>query len=240
MWIILLKTSYYVDKASFPVRRALAIFAKQPVAGRVKTRMCPPLSPSDAAELYRRMLADTLARVTSLREVEILLFFDPSGGTEDYFRGKWPDVTLFPQEGDGLGARLENAFRRVFSAGFTVAAAMGTDSPDLPLSRVEEAFRYLEQGTADVVFGPTTDGGYYLVAMGRLHPELFRSIPWSTGQVLAESLARAEAASLLTSLLPRWEDVDTIRELRRFLLRKPDGTAPLTREYATALEGRYL
>jgi rSAM/selenodomain-associated transferase 1 len=235
VWIILLKSSYYVDKASFPVRRALVIFAKRPLAGRVKTRMSPPLSPSDAAELYRRMLADTLERISSLHHVEILLFFDPSAGAEDFFRGRWPEVTSVPQEGEGLGERLENAFRRVFSAGFTSIAVMGTDSPDLPLAYVEEAYRFLEQRVAEVVFGPTTDGGYYLVAMGRLYPELFRAIPWSTGRVLAESLSRADAASMAVTLLPQWEDMDTVADLKRFASRATARNAARTLNFATTL-----
>jgi rSAM/selenodomain-associated transferase 1 len=235
-----LKTSYCVDKASFPVKKALLVFAKQPVAGRVKTRLSPPLSARDAAELYRCMLTDTLERVASLRQVEVILFFDPSHGTEAYFRETWPGLTSFPQEGDGLGARLENAFARVFASGFTVAAAMGTDSPDLPLTHVEEAFRILEEGAADVVFGPTTDGGYYLVAMAQLYPNLFRAIPWSTVRVLAESRVRADADSLAVTLLPEWEDMDTIAELKRFTLRETARNAPLTQEFAAALErGRF-
>jgi rSAM/selenodomain-associated transferase 1 len=225
-----------VDKASFPVKKALLVFAKQPVAGRVKTRLSPPLSARDAAELYRCMLADTLERVTSLRQVEVILFFDPSDGAEAFFRETWPDLTSFPQEGDGLGARLENAFSRVFSSGFTVAAAMGTDSPDLPLRHVEDAFRTLEEGAADVVFGPTADGGYYLVAMVRLYPELFRAIPWSTDRVLAESRVRADADSLAVTLLPEWEDMDTIAELKRFALRETARNAPLTQEFTASLE----
>jgi uncharacterized protein len=240
VWIILLKTSYCVDKASFPVKKALLVFAKQPVAGRVKTRLSPPLSARDAAELYRCMLADTLQRVTSLRQVEVILFFDPSHGAEAYFRETWPDLTSFPQEGNGLGARLENAFSRVFASGFTVAAAMGTDSPDLPLTHVADAFRTLQESAADVVFGPTTDGGYYLVAMGQLYPELFRAIPWSTGRVLAESRVRAEADSLAVTLLPEWEDMDTIAELKRFVLRETARDAPLTLEFTAALKrGRF-
>jgi rSAM/selenodomain-associated transferase 1 len=240
VWIILLKTSYCVDKASFPVKKALLVFAKQPVAGRVKTRLSPPLSARAAAELYRCMLADTLQRITSLCQVQVILFFDPADGAEVFFRETWPDLPSFPQEGDGLGERLENAFARVFSSGFTVVAAMGTDSPDLPLRYVEDAFRTLEEGAADVVFGPTTDGGYYLVAMGRLYPELFRAIPWSSGQVLAESLVRADADSLVVALLPEWEDMDTIAELRRFILRETGGDAPLTRKHTKALMSRYL
>jgi rSAM/selenodomain-associated transferase 1 len=234
-----LKTSYGVDKASFAVKKALLVFARQPVAGRVKTRLSPPLSAHDAAELYRCMLADTLDRVTLLRQVDVILFFDPSDGAEAFFREAWPGLTSFPQEGDGLGERLENAFGRVFGLGFTVAAAMGTDSPDLPLAYLEDAFRTLEESAADVIFGPTTDGGYYLVAMGMPCPELFRAIPWSTGRVLEESLARAAATAQAVTLLPVWEDMDTIAELRRFILRQRVADAPLTWKYLKSMENPY-
>jgi rSAM/selenodomain-associated transferase 1 len=211
------------------MKKALLIFAKKPVAGTVKTRLSPPLSAGDAATLYRCMLGDTLDKVAVLRDVEPFLFYQPAEGAEDFFRNRYPRVTLFPQEGTGLGERMENAFGRVLSAGFGAAAAVGTDAPDLPLEYVEQAFRFLAEGRADVVFGPASDGGYYLVAMGRLMPELFRGIPWSTGEVLRESMETAAAAGIRTVTLPLWHDVDTVADLERF--RSSGEGAPRTRRF---------
>ncbi|MRR57942.1 MAG: glycosyltransferase [Deltaproteobacteria bacterium] len=217
------------------MKQALVIFAKQPVPGRVKTRLSPPLSPSDAARLYLCMLSDTIEAVASLNHVERFLFFEPSDGAEDFFRDAWPDLTVVPQQGGGLGERLENAFARLFSAGFDAVAAIGTDSPDLPAEYVEDAFRILEERRADVVFGPVEDGGYCLVAMGRLHPELFRDIPWSTGMVLERSEAAAVSLGLGTARIPAWHDIDTGRDLERLLREGNPDEAPRTRRFLRQL-----
>lgn len=213
------------------MKKALLIFAKKPVAGTVKTRLSPPLSPDDAAALYRCMLGDTLDTVALLRDVEPFLFYQPAEGAEEFFRNRCPHVTLFPQEGAGLGERMENAFGRVLSAGFGAVAAIGTDAPDLPVEYMEQSFRFLAEGRADVVFGPTADGGYYLVAMGRLIPELFRGIPWSTGEVLRESRKTAAAAGIRTVTLPIWHDVDTVADLERFRSCGEGDGAPRTRRF---------
>ena len=123
------------------------------------------------------------------------------------------------------------AFGQAFRLGATTVAIVGSDSPDLPPDRIGQAYRLLANGQTDAVFGPSEDGGYYLLAMNQLHGELFRGIEWSTGTVLAKSLERAAAAGIRTALLPTWHDVDTAGDLDRpGLLDEGDG-APLTREY---------
>jgi rSAM/selenodomain-associated transferase 1 len=236
VWITLLIIPYYVDKATFAVRKALLIFARQPMPGKVKTRLSPPLSAGDAAELYRCMLEDVLDKTAPMREVERLLFYDPEDGADAFFRETCPDLQRFPQQGAGLGERLVHAFDRVFALGYGAAAAIGTDSPDLPSVRVGEAFSCLEEGMADVVFGPASDGGYYLVAMRKSHHGLFREIPWSTAQVLEKSERNALAAGLATVRLEAWHDLDTAADLRRLMREaNPDGadrTIRFLREHA--------
>jgi rSAM/selenodomain-associated transferase 1 len=217
------------------MRQALIIFAKQPVPGRVKTRLSPPLSPADAARLYLGMLTDTIETFASFTTTDTFLFFEPSDGAEAFFRDAWPDLTVFPQQGGVLGERLENAFAGLFNAGFDAVAAMGSDSPDLPRAYVEAAFRYLEEGSAEVVFGPVEDGGYCLVAMGRLHPELFRGIPWSTGRVLEKSEQAAISLGLGTARLPAWHDLDTVGDLDRLLREGNPDAAPRTRRFLRQL-----
>lgn len=92
------------------------------------------------------MLSDTLTKLTDLPGVEKFLFFEASPGAEDFFRKDFPGIRMFPQQGNGLGDRLEKAFETVFALGFESAAAIGTDSPDLPLSFLAEPFRLLEEG----------------------------------------------------------------------------------------------
>lgn len=213
------------------LKKGLIIFAKRPVPGRVKTRLSPPLSPEEAAELYHRMLEDVLAKGGTQAGVDKWVFYEPDAGAAQFFAGLAPEMSHVPQEGNDLGERMANAFRRLLALGYGMIAIIGSDLPDLPAAYVEEAFRRLESGTADAIFGPSEDGGYYLVAMGELHENLFRDVPWSSGEVLATSLARAKDSGLTVSLLPLWHDVDTAEDLERPELLDAGNGAPRTREF---------
>jgi len=208
------------------MKSALAIFAKTPLPGKVKTRLVPALSPEEGAELYRCMLLDTVARVRSL-PVDTVVFYD---GDELFFRDVLPGGLLIRQHHGGLGERLEAAFDTLGSLGYGARVVICTDAPDLPLGYIEEAFRTVEGGM-DAVFGPAEDGGYYLVALGGRSGGLFRGIPWSGPQVLAMSLQRGREAGLATALLPTWYDVDCFEDLLRPGLADPGNGAPLTRGF---------
>lgn len=212
---------------------ALLVFAKHPAPGRVKTRLTPPLSPGEAAELYRCMLLDTLAKVRTLPDVQGLLFYQNEPAALPYFRSIAPDFVVEPQKGYDLGARMAGAFRRVFSRGHRLAVIIGTDSPDLPVEYLHQAFRELADDSVDAVFGPSADGGYYLLALKRVHDSLFTGIAWSTGTVIEVSLARAREAGLRVKLLPVWHDVDTVADLERSELLHAANGASMTREFVT-------
>jgi uncharacterized protein len=213
------------------LKKALIIFAKRPAAGRVKTRLSPPLQPEQAAELYRCMLADTLAKAASLAGPDRYLFYEEEAQAASYFSGIAGGMTCLPQQGHDLGERMAAAFRRLFDEGYGAVAVIGTDSPDLPPECVREAFRLLGSGEADAVFGPSRDGGYYLLAMKQFHDRLFRDIPWSSGVVLQRSLEHATAAGVTVALLPVWHDVDSAVDLHRPELLDEGNGAPLTREF---------
>lgn len=221
------------------LKNALIIFAKRPVPGRVKTRLSPPLSLAEAAGLYRAMLLDVIAKAATLPGVDKHIFYVPEEGAAAFFAETAPGMACSPQDGDDLGERMANAFRALFAAGYGRVAIIGSDLPDLPLSRVEEAFALLESGEADAVFGPSEDGGYFLVAMGELHGGLFREIPWSSGEVLEMSLARGREAGLRVSFLPVWHDVDTMEDLRRPELLDEGNDAPRTREFIRSISDKY-
>jgi uncharacterized protein len=208
------------------MKRALAVFAKAPLPGRVKTRLAPALTPEQGADLYRCMLLDTLARVRTLA-ADIVIFYD---GEKRFFSDLAPGALLFPQEKGDLGLRLQGAFEVLSSLGYQTRVVIGTDAPDLPLHFIEDAFRLIESGS-DVVFGPAEDGGYYLVALGGASGGPFRDIPWSGPRVLAVSRERADELGLETSLLPTWYDVDTYQDLLRPGLSDPENGAPLTRGF---------
>lgn len=211
--------------------RALLIFAKTPAAGRVKTRLVPPLTYRQAADLYRCMLLDTLAATENLSNVSRFIFLGGDHADMDELRLHAPDARILPQEGDDLGERLARAFGAVFDAGFRSACVIGTDMPHMPAERIGEAFGLLGSSGADAVFGPTDDGGYYLLAMNGMHHQLFADVPWSSGQTLATSLARAAAAGLGTELLPKCFDLDTVDDLRRLASLPATGEAVRTRAF---------
>lgn len=213
------------------LKKALIVFAKRPVPGRVKTRLSPPLSPGEAAELYRCMLEDVLAKTARLARLRKYLFYEGGVDAGRYFAGTVRGMTCLPQQGNDLGERMANAFRHVFAEGCEAAAVIGTDSPDLPLEFVREAFRLLESDQTATVLGPSEDGGYYLLGMREMYPELFRDILWSSANVLKESLRRAEHSGITVSLLPPWHDVDTAEDLRRPQLLDEGNGAPLTRAF---------
>jgi rSAM/selenodomain-associated transferase 1 len=197
----------------------LGIFAKEPVAGRVKTRLCPPLSAAEAAAFYRSCLEETVAAMGGAG-FDLVLFFE---GEADYFRRAFPGLRLLPQGEGDLGERMERALRTLFADGFGAAALIGSDTPDLPVALVEEAFVVLRH--ADVVVAPAGDGGYVLVGERRHVPELFRDIPWSTAGVLAATRQRAVDLEVDFREAGGWEDIDDLVSLQRLLVRSPGSAA---------------
>lgn len=136
-----------------------------------------------------------------------------------------------PQQGRDLGGRLSRTCRALFRGGRPGVVVIGSDSPTLPVSRLALACRLLRRGGADLILGPARDGGYYLIALRRHRPELFRRIPWGTKGVLRATLARARRARLRVRLLPTWDDIDRTEDLlrlRRDLRRRHRRRAPST------------
>jgi rSAM/selenodomain-associated transferase 1 len=187
--------------------------AKEPRAGCVKTRLCPPLTPDGAAELYRCFLLDVLDLAAGIAGVDAVVAYAPPDAEERFAELTGGRFALIPQKGEDLGARLENAFGALFSRGYERIAAMSTDSPDLPPEHLADAFARLERDP--VVLGPCPDGGYYLIGLTRAVPELFRNMPWSTPEVLPETERRLERLGLGWTRLPAWNDVDTYADLHR-------------------------
>ncbi|ALC18282.1 hypothetical protein DSOUD_3568 [Desulfuromonas soudanensis] len=211
----------------------LGIFAKEPLPGKVKTRLTPPLSATQAAELYRLSLKETVEALSGGSFSPVIFY----AGDPEYFRTAFPQVPLVSQGPGDLGMRLSRALGALLGAG-EGAALVGSDSPDLPATLVKEALSALSR--AEVVTIPARDGGYVLIGERRHHPELFRQIPWSTAAVLSETRARAEACGLSYLEVGAWEDIDDRPSLERFLRRSPDSAtarfaAPIL---AGAAEGR--
>ena len=190
----------------------LIVFVKEPRPGIVKTRLVPALDPESAAELYRALAEEEIRQTAPRsREYTRLFFYAPPSSPEAM--SSWlPGETLVAQQGDDLGARMSAAFEEAFRRGARRAAIIGTDVPWLTRSRVGEALAALDDH--DVVLGPTADGGYYLLALDRPRPGLFRGIAWSTPSVLASTVARTAALGLRVRMLGELPDIDTIEDLR--------------------------
>lgn len=194
----------------------LGVFAKQPVAGRVKTRFCPPLQPGQARDLYRVALEETVARFAAGPAALVLGF----AGRRAWFTRAFPGVPLLAQGPGELGARLARATAAWFAAGAGPLAVAGADSPDLPLPLIEAAFAAL--GSADAAAVACRDGGYALLALRRSTPALFAGIPWSTTEVLAATRRRAGELGLRFAIVGDWDDLDDLASLQRLLARSPD------------------
>jgi rSAM/selenodomain-associated transferase 1 len=200
---------------------ALVIFAKAPIPGQVKTRLCPPLTHDEAATLQGSFVLDTLER-TKAAGIKLKLPFDrylacaPSS-TLVFFKilEERQGVTLIDQEGEDLGSRMHHAFDGLFKRGYHHVLIVGTDVPSLPLSYYQQALVHLEKH--DLVLGPALDGGYYLIGLNKPTPVLFENIPWSTDRVLSLTREKATNLGLSTVLLPEWRDIDRLNDLQAMI-----------------------
>ena len=215
---------------------SLIVVAKKPEPGFTKTRLCPPFTPEAAAEFYGCMMRDTMALAVKLRGVDLTLAFTPSSAI-DYFHKLVPDgFHLIPQKGANLGERLANALVHHLELGYRKAVIMNSDGPTLPLAYLEEAFSKLDQ--VDVTLGMGHDGGYYLMGLKQLYPELFQNIAWSTERVIPQTLEVCRRLKLKAHRLPEWYDVDVradLKRLRRDLSEKP-ASAPHTYAFLNKLD----
>jgi rSAM/selenodomain-associated transferase 1 len=213
------------------------VVAKAPAPGQSKTRLCPPLTPADAARLARAFLLDVLdtvrasgltARIVCRDAAERVALQALVGAT----------VAVHAQRGSGLGDALESAFRQGLADGFPAVAVLGADVPALRPGVLRDACLAVagagggRRAGYDVALGRSADGGYYLLAARAVHPSLFRDMLWSTDGVAAETLRRCRAAGLRPFLLPAGYDVDdaaALDTLRAELARAPLSLAPRTR-----------
>jgi hypothetical protein len=210
----------------------LVIMAKQPAVGQTKTRLCPPLTPVEAVALYEAMLRDTIELVDGLEGVRLAIAVTPPEATDTFRSIRPPDAILLPVAGADIGDCLNQVLGRLLADGHSQAIALNSDGPTLPAAHLRQAIDRL--GSADVVLGPSEDGGYYLIGLKQPRPELFGGIEWSTERVTAQTLTQAEAMGLSVALLPPWYDVDTAADLDRLrteLATLPAEALPHTRRF---------
>jgi rSAM/selenodomain-associated transferase 1 len=224
---------------------ALAVMAKAPRSGKVKTRLAPPLTLDQSAAINICFLQDTtenIAAVAASGKAAGIISYTPLGD-EALFDNLLPaDFALIPQRGEGFGERLLATAEDLLACGYGSVCLIDSDSPTVPAAAFDQAVAELARPGDRIILGPSDDGGYYLIGLKRAHSELFANITWSTSTVFAETIAAAEAANLETVILPLWYDVDdaaTLDILTAELLHQtpppfttiPGYSAPHTREF---------
>lgn len=196
------------------------VFLKWPEPGRVKTRLAAAVGEREAAEVYRMLLAAVVAGIPAA--LPVWFVFDPAEREADVRGWLAADaenrfgegrVSFVAQRPGDLGARLAGAFGDAFGAGFKKVAVVGTDCVEITSAIYDEVWQGLD--SVDAVFGPATDGGYYLLGLARFDPALFEGIPWSTGETLGRSVDAALAAGFRVVFTRELADVDTVADWER-------------------------
>lgn len=194
----------------------LLIFCKSPVAGRVKTRLQPELTATQAVDAHIQLTGFTLDRAFQRPLCAVQLYCDPDIHHPFFTQcaKKYP-LTLMPQQGDDLGARMSNALSGALTQ-YQHAVLIGCDCPSLTTDDLQRSFLALQNGQ-DVVVAPAEDGGYVLIGLSRPQPCLFSDMTWSNSTVMTVTWQRAARAGLTIHALAMQWDVDTINDWFRFL-----------------------
>ena len=231
------------------MKKTIAVFARAPVAGRVKTRLARHLGDDGARALYAAMLGDTLTvakrAARDLSECEVVVAFTPHDAFEpgpDSLFPFWSGARMAQCQGD-IGARMLDCIARLQQGnddergnddeqGGAQVVLIGSDAPDLPVSCLMRAFEELERGEVglafgsgermhDLVFGPALDGGFYLIGAAKpVPPKVFQDVEWSSPQTLEQVKANARRLNLRLAMLPRHGDLDALADLQRFIQKR--------------------
>jgi len=183
------------------------MFAKYPEKGKVKSRLSPHWDESVIVRLYRCFIEDLLDRLSG-GDYQFKIAYHPREKKSDFVRQFGDTFSYMPQIGDDLGERMHNAFRQCFTESCRFVVIIGSDSPDLPLRIIRDAFQAIE--TYGAVIGPSIDGGYYLIGFSResFFPGIFEGITWGPDDVFKKTAQLLKDAGLQPYILPVWRDVD--------------------------------
>ena len=190
---------------------ALIVFVRNPVLGKVKTRIASTLGEDKALSIYTKLLEHT-CRVVRSAPAHVFVYYSDVIEPMDM----WTDIAhaRFVQQGDNLGDRMKNAFQDLFDKGYTRVAIIGSDCFDLTPALLSEAIHCLDQN--DFVIGPSEDGGYYLLGMRLFYPVLFNNKIWSTATVCMDTLRDIEKTNYSLYTLPLLSDVDTEEDCLKY------------------------
>jgi rSAM/selenodomain-associated transferase 1 len=190
----------------------LGVFAKYWQAGGVKTRLSAALGEQQAATVYQQFVLALLRRLAHTADRRTIVYW-PGDRAAKFAEAAGAQWETTPQDDGDLGARMHRFFQQAFDGGAGRVVVIGSDSPTLPSEFIERAFSLLDDH--DVVLGPSTDGGYYLIGAAGRVPPVFDGVHWSTSSVWPQTIGRLEAAGLRYATLEVWYDVDDFEDLRR-------------------------
>lgn len=193
---------------------ALAVMAKAPIPGAVKTRLVPPLTQEQATELYRALLLDQLDHLAVLEIADLYVAFSPSDAGALIEKVLPAGYGCFPQRNGDLGARMNEVFAELRRRGHGRSIVIGSDLPPVPLATLREGFEQLSTKKR-VVLGPSHDGGYYLIGMNQPMPEIFSGLTWSHERVLAQTTSKLARLGIDFRLLGEWFDIDTRADMEK-------------------------
>ncbi|MFC1570687.1 TIGR04282 family arsenosugar biosynthesis glycosyltransferase [Candidatus Omnitrophota bacterium] len=217
------------------MKSSLIIFAKEPEKGKVKTRLEEAFTQKECVELYKAFLKDTLKLVECVKADEKILAYE-SSGEASYLKGISEGLKMYRQVGSDLGERMHNAFCEASSNGSSKIVIIGSDSPTLSPSLVDEAFEKLEE--SDIVIGPTSDGGYYLIGLKNPWTGLFKDVEWSTERTLEDTLRNLKEAGKNAYMLSEDHDIDSPEDLKWIISDSDAAKAEHTKKILREIESK--
>jgi hypothetical protein len=191
------------------MRKGLITFIKNPELGKVKTRLAKSIGETNALMVYKQLLLKT-KEVTAAVETDRFLFYSNQIDHSDDWSPKY--FKKYLQVDGDLGEKMKRAFQQVFAAGNNPVVIIGSDCFDITSEIIESAFKSLDNN--DVVIGPANDGGYYLLGMNKLYPEIFTGIEWSTDSVFERTINQVKQLNKKIYLLPELIDIDELSDLQ--------------------------
>ena len=189
---------------------AVILFARDPILGQVKTRLSPSFDDETILKLYICFVEDSLEKIRQVDNVECFVGISPDNHSGFFAGIESFGMSLFVQRGKNLGDKMRQAFVDRFAEGYKKVVIIGSDSPSLPVSYINKALA----SEKDLVLGPSTDGGYYLIAMSGKVSEVFSGVAWGTKNVLDETLEKIKGTNVSLELLPIWYDIDSPDDLK--------------------------
>jgi len=185
----------------------LIVFAKNPIKGIVKTRLAKTVGEDAAFEVYRRLLTITKEAAESKSNWDLAIYFT------DHIDENWNSDSAYVQVNGDLGDKMKDAFQRSFESGYKRVIGIGTDLAEMNSEILSKAFNSIN--FTEFVFGPASDGGYYLLGMNQFIECIFDDKPWGTESLLDASLQELEKMKISHFLLPTLNDIDTLEDLKK-------------------------